>query len=132
MDEGCAMPIRYERDDQRQLLTITLTDPFRFDDLLDQVDQQWAEQTWSYAVLYDGRATADVTPPSELQRLTTHVAIVGNGQPRGPVGIVIPPRADMLRSGIRLSSASAPFKDLEVLLNKTQVEAWIARNAPRR
>jgi hypothetical protein len=126
------MPISCERDDGRRLITITVTDPFRFEDILAQVDQQWAARIWAYAVLYDIRSTADVTPPSELQRIADHVRVVGHGQPRGAIGVVIPPRADMLHRGIQFSSASAPFKDIEILLSDAQVEAWIARHAFRR
>jgi hypothetical protein len=126
------MPTSYERDDHRRLITITLTDPFRVEELFDRVDQQWAEQVWLYAVLYDARTIAVPAPPSELQRLTQHVQVVGNGQRRGPVGVVIPRRADMLRGGIQLSTASAPFNDLEILLNDAQVDVWLARHALRR
>jgi hypothetical protein len=33
------------------LITVTLTEPFSFDDLLNQINRQGAEDTWEYAVL---------------------------------------------------------------------------------
>jgi hypothetical protein len=92
------MPLEYERDDRRRLITVTLTDPFLLEELLGQVDRQWAEHTWDYAVLYDGRTIAALPPVGDLQRLVDHARIVGDGRPRGPVGVVIPPRPDAGRN----------------------------------
>jgi len=39
------MPIDYQRDDRRRLITVTVTEPFAFDELLNQTDRQWAENT---------------------------------------------------------------------------------------
>jgi hypothetical protein len=126
------MPIDYQRDDRRRLITVTLIEPFSFDELLSQTDRQWAEGTWEYAVLYDGRASQRISPPDELERLVEHTRILGGGRPRGPVGVAIPPRPEMFRSGLQLAKLSGPRRDLEILLNDAQVEAWIARHAARR
>jgi hypothetical protein len=126
------MPIDYQRDDDRRLITVTLTEPFSFDEFLDQVDRQWAEGTWEYAILYDGRTNEHVNPPSELQRLVDRVRVVGGGRPRGPVGVAIPPRPAMLQGGLQVAAQSGRPGDIEVLLNEVQLEAWIARFAPRR
>ena len=45
------MAIQYERDDRRRLITVTLGEPYSLDELLNHIDQQWAEHTWEYAVL---------------------------------------------------------------------------------
>ena len=124
------MPIDCQRDDRRRLMTITLTEPFSFDDLLDQVDRQWADDAWDYAVLYDGRANEYVRPASELERLVDHVQVVGRGRPRGPVGIVIPPRSEMIQRGIQFAARLRRPRNVEILLNQTQVDEWIGRHAP--
>jgi hypothetical protein len=124
------MPIQYERDDHRRLITVTLTEPFSFDELLRQTDRQSAEGTWEYPVLYDSRATSHVTSPSELQQLVDHTHAVGGGSPRGPVGVAIPPRPEMLRGGLQLAKLGGPTRDLEVLITEAQVEAWLIRHAP--
>jgi hypothetical protein len=126
------MPIDYQRDDSRRLITVTITEPFSFADLLSQTDRQWREQTWEYAVLYDSRAAWQVRPPHEIQQLVDHTQAVGSGRPRGPVGVAIPPRPDSLRGGLELADRSGPQRDIEILLNVAQVDAWIARHAPRR
>jgi hypothetical protein len=131
---GCSlwltMPIDYQRDDRRRLITVTLTEPFSFDELLSQTDRQWAEDTWDYAVLYDSRASQRISPPDELQQLVEHTRILGGGRPRGPVGVAIPARPEMFRSGLALAKLSGPLRDIEILLNDAQVEAWLVRHAP--
>jgi hypothetical protein len=124
------MPTDCQRDDRRRLITITLTEPFSFDELLAQVDRQWAEDAWDYAVLYDGRANEYVRPASELERLVDHVQVVGRGRPRGPVGIIIPPRSEMIQRGIQFAARLRRPRNVEILLNQTQVDEWIARHAP--
>jgi hypothetical protein len=128
------MPIDYQRDDRKRLITVTLTDPFSFDELLSQTDRQWAEQAWEYAVLYDSRGSLHVAPASELQQLVSHTYVVGGGHPRGPVGVAILPRPELLRGGLQLVQLSGPRrrKDIEILLSDAQIEAWLTRHAPRR
>jgi hypothetical protein len=126
------MPIDYRRDDSRRLVTVTLTEPYTLDELLSQTDRQWSEHIWEYAVFYDARTAARVAPPQELQQIVDRVRIVGAGRPRGPAGVAIPPRPEMLRWGLQLAKLSGPLRDIEILLNDAQVEAWLTRHAPRR
>ncbi|MEP6935170.1 MAG: hypothetical protein ABI988_14750, partial [Nitrospirota bacterium] len=129
---GIAMPIEYQRDDQRRLIRITMTDPFSFDDLLSQTDRQWAERTWDYAVLYDSRASQHIPPPGELQRLVEHTQMIGGGRSRGPVGVAIPRKSEAVRRGLDLAERSGPLRDIEILLNETQIASWLVRHAARR
>ena len=126
------MPIDYQRDDRRHLITVTLTDPFSFDQLLSQTNRQWAERTWEYAVLYDSRGSRQVTPTGELQQLVNHTHVVGGGRPRGPVAVAILPRPEILRHGLQLAQLAGPLRDIEILLSDAQIEAWLFRAAPRR
>jgi hypothetical protein len=41
------VPIHYERDDSRRLITVTVTDPYFIDDVMGVVDRQAAEDTWA-------------------------------------------------------------------------------------
>jgi hypothetical protein len=126
------MPIEYEQDDRRRLITVTLTEPYSLDELLSQTDRQWAEHTWEYAILYDGRTTGYVPAANELQQLVDRRQVVGGGHPRGPVGVAIPRRPEMLRGGMQLAKLSGPLRDLELLLTDAQLDAWLIRHAPRR
>ena len=126
------MPIEYRRDDSRRLIAVTMTDPFTLDDLLSQTDRQWEEHTWEYAVLYDSRGSQHIPPPHEIQRLVDRTQIVGGGRPRGPVGIAVPPRPDAVRGSLEMTKAAGPLRDIEFLLNQSQVDFWLSRHAPRR
>jgi hypothetical protein len=126
------MPIEYQRDDRRRLITVTITELCSFEELLNQTDPQWAENAWNYAALYDVRAVAQPTHERGLQQLVDRMHAVGAGQPRGPVGIVIAPRPDMLRSGLRLAKPSRRGRDIELLMSEEQVNEWLTRNAPMR
>jgi hypothetical protein len=95
-------------------------------------EEALGQVTREYAVLYDGRATLRVTPASELQQLVDHTQVVGSECPRGPVGVVIPLRAELLRGGLRLAQLGGPRRDIEILLTDAQLEAWLTRHAPRR
>ena len=57
------MPIEYERDDQRRLIALTVTEPYAIDGILVAIDRQAAEDTWAYAILYDLRAVGIQTSP---------------------------------------------------------------------
>jgi hypothetical protein len=126
------MPIEYQRDDQRRLIRVTLIDPFSFDELASQTDRQWADGAWDYAILYDSRATRELRPPEEIQQLIHHTRSVGGARPRGPVGVAIPPRPELLRRGLELADRAGPRRDIEILLNETQITSWLVRHAVRR
>jgi hypothetical protein len=90
------------------------------------------EDCWEYAVLYDSRGNYRVGQSNEIQQIVNHTHVVGGGRPRGPVGVAISPRPDILRGGIQLAQAAGPRRDFEILLSAPQVEAWLTRHAPRR
>jgi hypothetical protein len=126
------MPIDYYRDERRRLITVTLTDPFSYEELASQTDRQWADRAWDYAILYDSRATRALRPPEEIQQLIAHTRSVGGDRPRGPVGVAIPPRPDILRRGLDLADKTGPLRDIEILLSETQIHSWLVRHAVRR
>src|ERR1700730_4455442 len=81
------MPIAYQRDDQRRLIIVTVTEPCSVDDISSVIDRQSGEDTWEYALLYDLRAMTDASTEADLQLLAERVQLVGGERERGPVGI---------------------------------------------
>ena len=126
------MPIDYQRDDDRRLITLTFTEPFSFEEAVNQAERQSAEGIWTYAVLYDLRAVSRAASPAQMQEGLSRIELVGAGRPRGPVGVAIAPRLEMFASGLHYTKAAGPSRDIEVLLTATQIEAWLARSAPTR
>jgi len=126
------VPIAYQRDDERRLITVTVTEPYSFDDILGVIDRQAAEDTWSYAMLYDLRALTRASTESELQQLADRVKIVGSGRTRGPVGIAVGANPDTFRAGLMYTRLAGKLVNVEVMLTAAQLEGWLARNAQRR
>ena len=86
------MPIAYQRDDQRWLITVTVTEPCSVDNISSVIDRQAAEDTWEYALLYDLRAITGASTEADLQQLAERVKVAGGERKRGPVGDHSKPR----------------------------------------
>ena len=126
------MPITYERDDSRRLITVTVTEPYSVQEVLDVIDRQGAEDTWEYALLYDMRATTRVTTTEEARLITNHVQSLSGGRTRGPVARAIGARSEQVRAGVEFATSNRGVAIPEFLLTPIQLDDWLARNAPRR
>src|SRR3954463_9551324 len=120
------MPIRYERDDRRRLITATFTEPYSVDEVLGIIDHQMADNAWEYATLHDMRAATHLSSVDEARRITARVQALSGGRIRGPVGMVISRTPEQLREGLRFAEAMKHIGTLEVLLTKAQLEEWLA------
>ena len=81
-----------QTEDQRRLITVTVTEPYSVDDFLGVIDRQ-ADDTWQYAMLYDLRGTTQAPTEADLQRMADRVSDVGRGRDRGSVGLAIGARS---------------------------------------
>jgi hypothetical protein len=126
------MPIAYQRDDQRRLIAVTVSEPYSVDDILSAIDRQAAEDTWGYALLYDLRAVTFASTEADLQQIADRVKVVADGRERGPVGMAVGARPEMFRMGLRYTELTRKLMNVEVLLTTAQLEGWMARNARRR
>jgi hypothetical protein len=126
------MPVTYERDDSRRLITVKVTEPVSLRDILGVVDRQAAEDTWRYAMLYDLQAVKDVGVLAHLPQIADRVKALGGDRPRGPVGVAIVPRPELFLAGLMYGELTREFMSVEILLTAGQLEDWLSRNAPRR
>jgi hypothetical protein len=124
------MPLEYERDDRLQLITVTVTEPYSVEDILNAIDRQYTEDTWGYAVLYNLRS--QMTIATDSQQIADYVASVGQGRPRGPVGIAITGQPEQYRRGLRYSEVAKQTTRVEVLLTAAQLDDWLTRNTRHR
>jgi hypothetical protein len=122
------MPITYERDDVRRLVTVTMTEPVSFADLLSVVDRQAAENAWEYAVFYDQRGMQTVATPAEFATFADHVRTVGGGRQRGPVGVAVSLRPASVREALAHTKRLGAKLPFEMLLTDAQVDEWYARH----
>ena len=125
------MPIAYQRDDQRWLITVTVTEPCTVNDISSVIDRQAAEDTWEYALLYDLRAITDASAEVDLQLLAERVRVTGGERERGPVGIAIRARPALFLLGLMYTKLIKEFVSVEVLLTAAQIDAWLVRNTVR-
>jgi len=119
------MPIDYRRDDDLRLVTVTVTEPYDFQDLLAMLDRQSAENAWQYALFYDMRATTERTA-NQIEELVARVREIGMGRARGPVGVAIAPRPQVVRSTVLNAARSAGRLSFEMLLTTQQIQNWLA------
>jgi hypothetical protein len=125
------MPTAYDRDDQRRLITVTVTDPYSADDILSAIDRQAAEDTWAYALLYDLRTAEHMPADEAAQHFADRIKAAGGGQQRGPVGLALGTKPEQFRWGLMYTSVIRKLEAFEVLLTSSQLDAWLARNARR-
>jgi hypothetical protein len=125
------MPIAYQRDDQRWLITVTVTEPCTVDDISSAIDRQAAEDTWEYALLCDLRAITDASTEADLQQLAERVKVAGGERERGPVGIAIRARPALFLLALMYTKLIQDFVSVEVLLTAAQIDAWSVRNTVR-
>jgi hypothetical protein len=125
------MPIAYQRDDQRWLITVTVTEPCTVDDISIVIERQAAEDTWEYALLYDLRAITDASTEADLQQLAERVKVAGGERERGPVGIAIRARPALFLLGLMYTNLIKEFVSVELLLTAAQIDAWLVRNTVR-
>ena len=71
------MPIDYQRDDGRNLLTLTVRGDVTLADVLEITDRQVAEGLWTYRVLYDMRQRdKSLLSEADVRNLAMHIAIL--------------------------------------------------------
>src|SRR5580704_16348906 len=125
------MPIAHVRDDQRRLITVTVTEPYSLGDLLSVIDRQSAEDTWEYAMLYDLRAVTRLSSEADLQQMADRVKVVGAGRERGPVGMAVASEPEQFRMGLVYTRLARTLENVEALLTAAQRDDWLARNVRR-
>lgn len=123
------MPIVYERDDRRQLITVIVTEPYANEELLALIDRQSSENTWEYAMLYDLRSVTIAPSEDDLLQMAGRVREVGASRERGPVGVAIRARPAHFLAGLMYTKLTRELMTVEVLLTQDQIDAWLARNA---
>ena len=115
------MPIAYERDDQRRLIAVTVTEPYSADDILSVIDRQAGEDTWGHAMLCDLRGVTNAWTEADLERMAYRVKVVGGGRERGPVGMSIPARPALFLVFLMYARLTRELMTVEVLLTAKPV-----------
>ena len=120
------MPIRYERDDRRRRINILSAGEVTTDQVLGMIDRQAAEGAWSYAVLYDARASARAPTGDDLRVLLLRVGeLTARYGPRGPVAFVTT-SARLARAGRAYASVGElTALQMKVFASVADAEQWL-------
>ena len=124
------MPITYQHDDKRRLITVTMTEPCSVDEVSSVIDRQAGEDTWNYALLYDLRGMTDASTEAALQQIAERAKMVRGERERGPLGIAIRARPELFLLALMYSRLIKELMTVEVLLTAAQIDTWLLRNAP--
>ena len=83
------MPIRFERDDVRHRVVVTVEGQFQTDDILASLGRNRAEDTWTYGVLYDLRLVTGHPTVADLRQIMNAADTRPRGEgTRGPLALL--------------------------------------------
>jgi hypothetical protein len=120
------MPIRYERDDVRRRVVVTVEGPFAVADFLAVIERQRSDSAWTYGMLYDLRGMTGEPAIDDLRQFMSEAE--RTTQPPGPVAILatdpfIYGRACTYASLVRAALRIGVLRDLD------KAEEWLTAQA---
>ena len=120
------MPIRYELDDLKRRIMVTVVGLFRTDDILAIMARQRAEHTWTYAILYDLRGMTGEPTIAELRQLMSEAAELRQGEgPRGPVALLATDEVLYTRLCTYAALGRATTLTIDVFRDEDNADRWL-------
>ncbi len=120
------MPIRYELDDLRRRVVVTIDGLFEADDILAIAARQRAEHTWNYGILYDLRDMTGKPTVAELRQLMNKAATRQPGERlRGPVALLATDTTLYGRLCTCAVLGRSTTLSIEVFRDKSEAEQWL-------
>jgi hypothetical protein len=120
------MPVRYERDDARRRVVVTVEGAFQTSDQLTVIERQRAEDTWSYGMLFDMRRMTGHPTLADLREIMGQAASHRPTEPpRGPVALLV---TDPILYGVACTYAALGHSKLtiQVFRNLDEADLWLA------
>lgn len=118
--------LEYQRDDARQRILVVATDPITPDEIVAMIDRQAAEDTWSYAMIYDFRGANWFPTTDDLSRFVARARnLSASHGPRGRVALLV--ARDVAYGMGRMYSVLAESAgiDANVFRSHEEAEAWL-------
>jgi hypothetical protein len=121
------MPVRYERDDARQRIVVTMQGPFALADFLSVIERQQADHSWAYGILYDLRGMTGQPTAADLRQSVSLAAQAG--EPRGRVALVTGDPA-MYRRACAYAALGRSIMTMEVFHDLDEADRWLDATRP--
>jgi hypothetical protein len=120
------MPIRYERDDARRRVVVTVHGTIEPDDAFAVIEQQRLDDAWSYGLLYDLRLMTGEPTVTDLRQLMSEAAMRLQGEePRGPVVLLATDPALYGRLCTYTALGRSTTLAIEVFRDWDEAEQWL-------
>jgi hypothetical protein len=118
------MPIRYECDDARRRVVVTVQGTIDPDDSLAVIERQRLNDAWGYGLLYDLRLMAGRLTLAELRPILGRTSQSRSGARRGPIAILAtaPLVYDVACSYAALGRSTLT---IEVFRDADEAEQWL-------
>jgi len=118
------MPIRYELDDLRRRVVVTVEGLFQTDDIFAIMARQRAEHTWTYGILYDLRGMTGEATVADLRQLMGEPDRQDEGL-RGPVALLVTDQALYRRLCLYAALGRSATLTIGVFRDAGEAERWL-------
>jgi hypothetical protein len=120
------MTIRYERDDARRRVVVTIAAPFAIEDFLAVIERQRGDNAGAYGILYDLRAMTGAPSLADLGQAMNQAA--QTHRLRGPIAILA--TDPEVYGGARAYAALGhPTLTVGVFRDWDEAEQWLTAQA---
>jgi hypothetical protein len=124
------MPIRYELDDLRRRVVVTVHGPFAPEDFRAVIDRRRADNTGAYGILYDLRGMTGEPTIVDLQQFMS--AAAQTSRPRGPIALVATDSALYARACTYAAMGRSTALAIEAFRDPDEAEHWLNAQAKAR
>jgi hypothetical protein len=121
------MPIRYELDDLRRLVVVTVQGPFAPEDFRAVIERRRADNTGAYGILYDLRGMTGEPTVVDLQQFMS--AAAQTTRPRGPIAFVATEPAVYTRACTYAAMGRSTALVIEAFRDMDGARQWLAAQA---
>jgi hypothetical protein len=120
------VPVRYERDDVRRRVVISLQGAFQAADVFPVIARYHTEDTWSYGLLWDVRDLSGTPTITDLRAIMREdAASRPDAGPRGPVA-VLASGAFVYGLACVYAALGRPNMTIEVFRDYHDADRWLA------
>ena len=123
------MPVRYERDDARRRVVVTVEGALQTSEMLAAIGRQRAENTWNYGTLFDLRRVAGYPTVAELRDLMSQASAhpMAAGRP-GPIALLAI-EATLYTRLCTYAALTQGKLTLEVFREADEADRWLVTHA---